>query len=114
LSIHHLWEQQAIPIILTARKVKPGIRKVLGVNTRIRKIKKNYLFGFDYLKDGEFYLPYSDIEKTLIDFVVFKEKISKEVLALMKKRLNMKKVNKYLKAYSKKTRKKVMNIVKNP
>lgn len=50
LSIHNLWEQETIPIIIITRKIRQGIRKVLDLNVLIRRIDKKYFFGFDYIK----------------------------------------------------------------
>ncbi len=99
LSFHNLWEQETIPVIITGRKVRQGIRKILGMNVLIRRIDKKYLFGFDYGKSGEFFVPYSDLEKTFIDLVYFKENIGGEAEKNLMKRVDVKKLNAYLKAY---------------
>ena len=112
LSFHNLWEQETIPIILTTRKLRQGIRKILGLNVMIRRIGSKYFFGFEYQKDGDFYFPYSDIEKTFIDMIYFKENISEEVIAEFKKRLDKNKLKRYLKIYQKKTREKANLILK--
>ncbi len=57
LSFHNLWEQETIPVIITSRKIRQGIRKILGVNALIRRIDKKYLFGFEYNQQGNFYIP---------------------------------------------------------
>jgi len=101
LSIHNLWEQETIPIIITSKKVRPGLRKTKLGNFLIRRINKKYLFGMEYKEQGDFYLLYSDIEKTLIDLIYFKQKIDKEVLTNIKKVINKKKLNRYLKKYPK-------------
>ena len=67
LSYHKLWEQETIPIVITTRKVRRGVRVVLGSNILVRNIDTKYFFGFEYVLDGKFYVPYSDIEKTAID-----------------------------------------------
>ena len=112
LSIHNLWEQETIPVIITANKVRQGIRKILGVNVLIRRIDKRYFFGFEYLKYGNFYLPASDIEKTFIDLVYFKENLEKEALKNIKKGIDDEKMRIYLKKYSKKFRERVFRILK--
>jgi predicted transcriptional regulator of viral defense system len=99
LSFHDLWEQETIPVILTSRKVRQGIRKIMGTNVLIRRLDAKYLFGYDYYRQGDIYLPYSDIEKTLIDMVYFKEKLDEEVIRNIK--INMKKLDLYLKRYPK-------------
>jgi len=112
LSYHKLWEQETIPIIITSKKVRPGIRKIAGKNLCIRRISKKYLFGFEYYKES-FYLPYSDIEKTLIDMVVFKQKISKETLQEIIKTLDIKKLSRYLKHYPGNYKKIILTLLKN-
>src|SRR3989338_6304714 len=69
LSMHNLWEQETIPVVITSKKIRSGLRKMNGINILIRRIDKKYLLGYDSLKVGEFYPPYSDIEKTFIDMV---------------------------------------------
>jgi len=109
LSFHELWEQETIPVIITSRKVRPGIRKVFGTNALIRRLDKKYIFGFDYEKQGDFYFPYSDIEKTFIDMIYFRQHLDKEVISKFRKKINKKKLNSYLKLYPKRFRKKVLN-----
>ena len=111
LSFHELWEQETIPVIITARKVRQGLRRVLGMNVLIRRIDKKYMFGSEYLKNGEFYLPYSDVEKTFIDMIYFRQSLSEESLKNIKKRINVKKLNSYLKNYPKRFRNRVFGLV---
>ena len=109
LSFHNLWEQETIPVIVTAAKVRQGIRKVLDTNILVRRIDRKYLFGFDYCHySNDLYLPYSDIEKTLIDMVYFRQKMTKETIQEIKKRIDRKKLDSYLKRYPEKIRKKVI------
>jgi len=108
LSFHNLWEQETIPVIITANTARPGIRKVLDANVMIRKIDKKYLFGFDYHEQGKQYLPYSDIEKTFIDMIYFKEKLSHEAITNIKKKIDRKRLGSYLKHYPKAVQKRVM------
>ena len=99
LSFHNLWEQETIPVIITANKARQGIRKVLGVNVLIRRIDRKYFFGFDYEKSGDFYFPYSDIEKTFIDMLYFKQPLDRELIKNFKKAIDKKKLKQYLKSY---------------
>ncbi len=109
LSYHNLWEQETIPVIITTRKVRPGIRKILGKNVLIRRIEKKYFFGAEYAKQNNVAIPYSDVEKTFIDMIYFKERIDKLVLNNLRKRINNKKLNSYLKAYKQKIRKTILD-----
>ncbi|MBI2044742.1 hypothetical protein HYT23_01655 [Candidatus Pacearchaeota archaeon] len=109
LSIQNLWEQETIPVIVTIRNVRPGIRKILGLNVLIRRINKKYFFGFEYKEDGGFFFPVSDIEKTFIDMVYFRQNIDKESLIEFRKRMNKNKLKSYLKIYPKLIKKRVLN-----
>ena len=40
LSFHGITEQETIPVIVTTQKVRQGLRKVMGVNVLVRRIKK--------------------------------------------------------------------------
>ena len=108
LSFHNLWEQETIPIIITSRRVRQGIRKVMGSNVLIRRIDKKYLFGFDYYEQSGLYLPYSDVEKTLIDMVYFNENISGETLHNIIRKIDRKRLDSYLKTYPSRIRMKVL------
>ena len=88
-----------------------GIRKIMGMNVMVKGINSKYLFGFDYLPQEKSHLPYSDIEKTLIDFVYFKKKLNKDVLKEISKRINKKKLETYLKSYPKRTKKIIDNLL---
>jgi|SRR3989344_720014 len=112
LSYHNLWEQETIPVIITSKKARQGIRNILGVNVLIRRINRKYLFGFEYYKNGDFYFPYSDIEKTFIDMIYFRQPLDKEVVLEFKKKMDKKKLKLYLKKYPKKFIKKIDNILK--
>lgn len=112
LSIHDLWEQETNPVIITVKKTRQGIRKVFGNNIVIRRISSKYFFGIEYKKQGDFYYPYSDIEKTFIDILYFKLNLDKEVLGNFKKKINKKKLNQYIKKYPKRFRKRVSNYLK--
>ncbi|MBU1204120.1 MAG: hypothetical protein KKG60_03585 [Nanoarchaeota archaeon] len=107
LSFHGLWEQETIPVILTTKKVRRGIREVMGSNILVRNIDRKYFFGFGLFKEGEFYLPYSDLEKTFIDMVVFNQPLDDDVLKEIQKKLDIKKLKNYLKKYNLVLRKKV-------
>jgi predicted transcriptional regulator of viral defense system len=109
LSFHGLWEQETIPVIITVNKVRQGMRSIMGTNVLVRRLNKKYLFGFVHFPQYGSYFPYSDIEKTLIDLVYFKENVSEEVIASIKEKIDQKKLEIYLKGYPLLIRKKVMN-----
>lgn len=113
LSFHNIWEQESIPIVITSRRIRQGIRKIEGSNVLIRRLKKEYLFGFEYFKFNDYYLPYSDIEKTFIDMVYFKQHLSSEVMNELKKRIVKKKLYSYLSKYPSLFQNKVKSIFLN-
>lgn len=107
LSFHGAWEQETIPVIITSRRVRPGMRRIIGTNVLVRRIDRKYLFGFDYCEQGEFHLPYSDLEKTLIDMLYFKENLSDGTIKAVAKGLDRKKLESYLRKYPKAFRERV-------
>ena len=112
LSLHNLWEQESNVVIITTKKVRSGIRKILDSNVLVHRINPRYLFGFELIKYGKFYVPVSDVEKTLIDFVYFKESLDKKLLKEIKRKVDKKKINKYIKHYPENTRKNVVKLIK--
>lgn len=111
LSFHDFGEQETIPVILTARMARNGIRQVSGANILIRRIDKKYLFGYKYMKQGSFYFPVSDIEKTFIDMVYFREKIDTDLLISIKKSVDKRKLESYLSRYPERLRAKILKIM---
>ncbi|MEK6894209.1 MAG: hypothetical protein AABX10_01985 [Nanoarchaeota archaeon] len=111
LSHHKIWEQETIPVILTAGKFRVGIRSLMNGNILLRKTDKKYLFGVEYTKEGDFYLPYSDLEKTLIDMVVFNQKMDKDHLNNIKNKINNKKLLNYLKKYPLNIKNRVLKLI---
>ncbi len=99
LSLYNFWEQETNVVIITTKKVRQGIRKILDSNVIIKRLRPKYFFGFDYLKYYDFYLPVSDLEKTLIDFIYFKEPIPSNLLRTIKNKINIQKLKNYLKKY---------------
>jgi predicted transcriptional regulator of viral defense system len=96
LSIHGIWEQETIPVVVTVRKVRTGRQEFEGSNYLVRRISRKMFFGFDFVSYSGMFVPVSDIEKTLIDLVYFREPLSKEVLKELNKRIDQKKLKKYL------------------
>lgn len=113
LSIHKLWEQESNVVIITGKKVRNGIRDILDSNVLLRRMKTKYIFGYDLIEYDKFYIPVSDIEKTLIDFVYFKESLDKGVVKEIKKKINLGKIKKYLRFYPKRIRKLVLKLLES-
>jgi len=111
MSFHNLWEQETIPIILTARRIRPGTRKVLGANVSVRRISSRHFFGYDYLRQGELLLPVSDIEKTFIDMIYFRE-LRRDMLKAFRDRIDPEKLAGYLKRYDRRFAANVLRFLK--
>jgi predicted transcriptional regulator of viral defense system len=112
LSLHNLWEQETNVVIITTKKVRVGIRKIFNNNVILRRIEPKYFFGFDLLKYENFFVPVSDIEKTLIDFVYFNETLTKEALREIIKSVDKKKLKEYIEKYPKRLKDKIGKLVK--
>jgi len=112
LTIHKLWEQETNPIVVTPLRVRTGVRTIMGVNALVRHINRRMFFGFDTIKLHDLYLPVSDVEKTLLDFVYFREPLRKDVLDEMKKRINKGVLETYLKRMPLYVQKKVKRIMR--
>ncbi|MBM5805927.1 MAG: hypothetical protein FJZ49_07705 [Candidatus Verstraetearchaeota archaeon] len=106
MSFHNLWEQETNPIVITTRKLRPGVREVLGQNVWVRRISPKHFFGYEYVASGGFLLPVSDVEKTLIDMVYFRE-MRDDMSEGFKERIDKKKLGEYLKRYPIRFREKV-------
>ncbi|MBI2674905.1 MAG: hypothetical protein HYX24_00475 [Candidatus Aenigmarchaeota archaeon] len=111
MSFHNLWEQETNPVVLTARKARPGLRTVMGSNVIVRRISPKHFFGYEHVRQNGFFLPVSDIEKTFIDLVYFRELRGNMVKAFRGK-IDMKKLHGYLKKYDRRFAGKVLRLLK--
>ncbi|MCK4730537.1 MAG: hypothetical protein KAT28_04410 [Candidatus Aenigmarchaeota archaeon] len=112
MSFHNIWEQETCPVVITTRKVRTGIRKVFDSNVLVKRISPKYFFGYDFYKYGDFVFPVSDMEKTFIDLVYFRE-IGDEFVMKFKKKMNIKKINLYLEKYPENFRRKVLDMLRD-
>ncbi len=112
LSFHNLWEQETNPAVITTNNIRAGLRRVFGRNVLLKRVSGKYMFGFNYykypLENRDIYLPYSDIEKTFIDMIYFKQPLDEELTNNFREKINKKKLKDYLKKYPIKLRKRVM------
>jgi len=88
LSLLNLWEQETNPVIITPLHVRTGIMNFDGRNYIVRKISREMFFGYHYIKYFNFYIPVSDLEKTLIDLIYYNEKIPDCLFNNIKKKAN--------------------------
>ncbi|MCD6227364.1 type IV toxin-antitoxin system AbiEi family antitoxin domain-containing protein [Candidatus Micrarchaeota archaeon] len=87
LSIYKIWDQETIPVIITTRKVRTGIRKIMGTNVLIRRISPKEFTDYSYINYYGFWIPVSTLEKTYKDFIHFKEKIDSNTLRKLKQKI---------------------------
>lgn len=111
LTFHEIWDQETNPVIITPRKVRTGTREVLGTNIVLRHIKQDYFFGIDFLKHDDFYLPVSDIEKTILDFVYFNNIPTKEVWRKLLDKADREKLLTYTERYPPRKQVKIKNAI---
>ena len=109
MTLHKLWSQVSIPVILTATKAVPGIRNSMGKRIMIRRISKQMFFGIEYIRYNEIFIPVSDIEKTLLDFAYFGIKLSDIDMKNILCRCNMKKLMEYANRCSKRVKREVIS-----
>jgi predicted transcriptional regulator of viral defense system len=112
LTIMHLWEQGTNPIIITPNNVRRGIRKFGEGNYSVLRIRRDLFFGYDFVQSGGFWIPVSDYEKTLIDFIYFNHYLRKDVLKALRYRIDERRLVSYLKYYNKKIKQKVLQELK--
>lgn len=113
LSFHKLWDQAANPVIVSLKKVRPGLRAIMGANVVVRRVDSKMFFGFERVKHYDFWLPVSTPEKTLIDFVYFRQKIPAGVAGKLLKQSDKKLLAAYLGKSPKRVQKRVKKIAAN-
>jgi predicted transcriptional regulator of viral defense system len=111
LSLRNLWEQEVNPVVITPRKIRQGVRKFLGNNYLIKRVNRSMFFGFEMIKYYEFWIPVSDVEKTLIDFVYFKQALPKETIEEIKQQIRDEILFGYLKRVPKWVKKRVLKLL---
>jgi hypothetical protein len=80
-------------------------------NVIIHRLDRKYFFGCELMKQGDFFLPVSDKEKTLIDLIYFNEVPDKTVIRKIRQSVDRKKLGNYLKHYPERFRNRVLRIV---
>ena len=112
LTVRGLWEQGSNPVVITPRRIRNGIRKFYGRNYVLRRISKAHFFGHELVKYGDFWIPVSDLEKTIIDFAYFRHYLRKDVLLELVPRINKAKLRGYLARYDPRLAHGVMRMLK--
>ena len=76
------------------------------------RIDKRFLFGYELVKYGGFWIPISDLEKTAIDLAYFRIPIRPELMDKLRKNINFTKLKMYLNKYNPEFRRKVIRELK--
>jgi predicted transcriptional regulator of viral defense system len=113
LTYYKLWDYVTPISIVTTNRIRKSRIVLLGRNATVRKIKRKNFFGYSmvYYKDN-LYIPMADIEKTLIDSVYFHSRFSKGIYITMTKRIDRKKLGRYLKHYNSIVKKQVVDLIR--
>ena len=114
LSIHRLWGQATNPVIITTKKVRAGTRTVMDSNITIKRISPKMFFGYKIIEHYGLQIPVSDLEKTLIDFAYFRQKIPEEALKTLLASIQKKRLGEYLRKSPKQTRKAITKLLEKP
>lgn len=96
MSLHGIWEQETNPVVVTPRKVVPGLRQFEGANYVVRRLSRKMFFGHELMRYGKLWIPVSDVEKTFIDMVYFEQHIPNDALKEFKRKINGEKLSSYL------------------
>jgi predicted transcriptional regulator of viral defense system len=111
LTIRGISLQGTNPIVVTPRNVRQGVRVFKGRNYLVKRIPSNLFFGYDLLKRGSFWIPVSNLEKTIIDMMYFDNYIRDELWSGILKELDMKRLREYLKRYKKRFRDEMLKTI---
>ncbi|MEW5954993.1 MAG: hypothetical protein AB1626_00450 [Candidatus Micrarchaeota archaeon] len=111
LSLRNLWEQETNPVVITPRRVRPGVRTFLGGNYLVKRIAPKMFFGFECMKYGDFWINVATPEKTLVDFAYFNQRLPETALAELTAAVDEKKLAKTLAKCSAKLRRKVRKML---
>lgn len=104
LSIRGAWEQETNTVVVTCGQARPGARDVFESRVIVRRLDPRYFFGFDHVPYGGYQVPVSDVEKTLIDLVYFREEPGHGVIRRLVKRSDKETLSSYLHRYPEKFR----------
>ncbi len=99
LSLRGISGQGMNFIVMTTRNVRRGVRTFQNRNYRIQYMDSKMFFGYDLLEYGAFWIPVSDLEKTVIDMIYFEGSIRDELWPEILKTLDMQKLKNHLKRY---------------
>ena len=112
LYVHGFSEQGSNPVVITSRKVRNGIRKFRDRNYVVHRMAREHFLGYQLVKSGNFWVPVSDPEKTLIDMIYFRHYLPESLLKTLLNAAENKKIDAYLEGYEKRFADKVRRIIR--
>ena len=92
--------------------MRRGIRKFGRGNYSVLRIRRDLFFGYDFVQSSGFWVPVSDYEKTLIDFIYFNHYLRRDVLKTLRHRIDKEKLVSYLEHYNKKIKQRILQELK--
>jgi hypothetical protein len=113
MTCREIWSQLTHVCVITTKNVKRNKVKLFNDSdfwADVHHVPPKYFFGFSTVLYNNREIPVSDPEKTLIDFVYFRIKISPDDYILLCKKVDKQKLSSYLLPYDAKTSKTVVNI----
>ena len=111
LSISGLWQQASNPVIITAKKIRTGVREIMGGNVVLRRISPKMAFGVEDRQIDGYWVKVSGPEKTLIDFAYFNQKMPEECVQGLLGKISAEKLEALLKKTPEKTRQKIRKML---
>jgi predicted transcriptional regulator of viral defense system len=111
LGLRDLWEQETNVVIVSSTRLRPGVRRILDSNVILHRIDAGHFFGIEYIRYGDFFIPVSDNEKTLIDLVYFNDLPGRDVLRRVVRSANKVRLDEYLKGYPERFRERVRKLL---
>ncbi len=78
MTIRRLWTQMANPVVITATSAVPGPRLAMNRKIVVRRISKRMFFGYGYVNYSGMFVPVSETEKILVDFIYYRRKLNGE------------------------------------
>ncbi len=113
LRIRGLSMQGTNPIVITPKNVRMGLRTFLGANYLVYRMKPELFFGYGLVKRDGFWVPVSDLEKTIIDMLYFGGAIRDELWQNILPGLDSRRLNSYLEKYKPAFRRKVRDTLRD-
>jgi len=97
--IHGAWAQVPNPEILTyaaPRKIRTGTHQLLDANIIVRRISPKLFGGYTLIRHGNWLLPVSTPEKTLLDILYYKYPFTDEIIEELAEKIDTQEITRLL------------------